>query len=179
MPKMIVPDNTHRQIDDLTAECRRLEALLLEESHASAARFHVLNEIRAVVNLPKTDDDPIPGLVDAVRSAVRPSDAQTGAPQCASKLPSADQLTAIVNRYEAWRQLTAIVNRYDAWPRQGLAQFDILNSAAAQDRADLLNLARVLAKSLDRDFCQVCGDELPSDHACPDILAALRRVVAP
>ena len=68
--------NTHRQIDDLVTECRRLEALLLEESRVSAARFHALNEVRALVGLPKVDDDPILGLADAVRAAVRPSDAQ-------------------------------------------------------------------------------------------------------
>lgn len=26
------------------------------------------------------------------------------------------------------------------------------------------------------EYCQVCGAGLPSDHACPDVLAALRRV---
>lgn len=135
----------------------------------------LLNEVRAIVNLPKVDGDPIPGLADAVRAAVQQSAARTDAP----KLPSADQLAAIVNRYEAWRLA-----------RHGLASFAILSSAAAQDRADLLSLAKVLAESLDwdgscrmadydsGDYCQVCGAELPSDHGCPDILATLRRVVS-
>jgi hypothetical protein len=91
----------HRQVADLVAECRRLEALLLEESRVSAARFHALNEVRAIVNLPKVEGDPIPGLADAVRAAVQPSAGYADEPRRAPpKLPSADHLAEVVDRLD-------------------------------------------------------------------------------
>lgn len=59
------------------------------------ARFLALNEVRAIVGLPKSDTDPIPGVADAVRrlqSALPPSITSEDAISLLDDCASADEV---------------------------------------------------------------------------------------